>query len=502
VARRLLSIDGPTAAREEGPFVTTTYSMYIGGEWVPAVSGEVLESAEPYSGEVWATFPKGDARDVDVAVSAASALVREGEWARNPKRRARLLNALADRIEAEAERLAAVESRDNGKTLREEVLMNRAAATWYRYAAALAETVTGESPVGNDPDILSLTQREPYGVVGIQTPWNTPSVLLAQTASMALAAGNAIVVKPSELAPCSILELARLVEEIGFPAGAFNVVTGLGPIVGEALCTHPRVAKLVLTGGSEAGRMVAAQAAARLVPTMMELGGKSANIVFDDVDLDEVAPVLVTGFTAAGGQSCVAGTRLLVHRSIHDQLLNRMAELVSGLTLGDPSDPATDLGPMATAAQVERVRSYVELGRSEGARIVVGGPSPEYHGTRFFPPTIFADVKPDMTIAREEIFGPVLAVLPFDSEVEAVDLANDTEFGLAAGVWTNDLDRAHRVARAIEAGTVWVNHYRRGDVAFPFGGYGASGYGRVNGMEGYREMTRVKSIQILLRPQR
>ncbi|WP_433502989.1 aldehyde dehydrogenase family protein [Pseudonocardia halophobica] len=482
--------------------MTTTYGMYIGGEWVPAASGETLESVEPYTGEVWATFPKGDARDVDAAVSAAYTVHKDGTWARDPKVRARLLNALADRIEAESEKLAAVESRDNGKTIREELGANKGAATWYRYAAALAETVNGESPVGNDPNVLSLTQREPYGVIGIQTPWNTPSVLLAQTASMALAGGNAIVVKPSELAPCSILELGKLVEEVGFPAGVFNIVTGLGPVVGEALGTHPRVAKLALTGGPEAGRLVASQAAARLVPTMMELGGKSANIVFADVDLDEVAPELVLGFTGAGGQSCVAGTRVLVHRSLHDELLERMTALVEDLTLGDPSDMATDMGPMATPSQVERVRDYVARGEAEGARVVVGGPKAEYEGTLFFPPTIFGDVKPDMTIAREEIFGPVLAVLPFDTEAEAVDIANDTEYGLAAGVWTNDLDRAHRVSRALEAGTVWVNQYRRGDVAFPFGGYGASGYGRVNGMDGYREMTRVKSIQIRLRPER
>jgi acyl-CoA reductase-like NAD-dependent aldehyde dehydrogenase len=482
--------------------VTTTYSMYIGGAWVPAASGETLESVEPYSGRVWATFPKGDGRDVDAAVSAAHAVVRDGGWARDPKRRARLLHALADRLEREAERLAAVESRDNGKTLREEIGANKGAATWYRYAAALAETASGESPVGNDPDVLSLTQREPYGVVGIQTPWNTPSVLLAQTASMALAAGNAIVVKPSELAPCSILELARVVDEVGFPPGVVNIVTGLGAVVGEALCTHPKVAKLILTGGPEAGRKVAAQAAVRLVPTMMELGGKSANLVFDDVDLDEVARELVGGFTAAGGQSCVAGTRALIHRSVHDALVERMAELVTALKLGDPADPATDMGPMCTSGQVEQVRGYVERGEREGARLVVGGASADYEGTLFFSPTIFADVKPDMTIAREEIFGPVLAVLPFDTEDEAVDLANDTEYGLAAGIWTNDLDRAHRVARAVQAGTVWVNQYRRGDAAFPFGGYGASGYGRVNGMDGYREMTRVKSIQIRLRARR
>lgn len=487
--------------RSEGLGMTTEYQMYINGAWVPAASGEVLETTNPYTGAVFATFPKGSRQDVDVAVQAAHRASQDRGWSQNPKARAHALARLADLVEANYEHLASVESQDNGKTIREELGANRGAANWYRYAAALAETVSGETPRGNDPSILSLTEREPYGVITIQTPWNTPSILLAQMASMALAAGNAIVVKPSELAPSSTLELMKLVDQAGFPPGIVNVVTGLGPEVGEALCVHPLVAKMTLTGGPDAGRIVAAHAARRLVPVTMELGGKSANVVFPDVDLEEVAIGLVNGFVGAGGQSCVAGTRALIHSSIHDELVALMVEKVKQVKLGDPSDPATEMGPMCTSGQVERVEEYVAIGKQGGATLVVGGRTEKDHGTLFFPPTIFTDVKPDMRIAAEEIFGPVLSVLTFETEDEAIALNNDSDYGLAAGLWTNDLDRAHRVARQLKVGTVWVNHYRRGDVAFPFGGYGASGYGRVNGMDGYREMSRVKSIQILLRDQ-
>ena len=476
-----------------------SYEMFIAGAWTPASDQATLESTEPFSGETWATFPAGTPEDVDRAVRAAHSAWEESGWAQDPKRRARLIHQLADRLDEHAEQLAQIESRDNGKTIREELAMNRATPSWYRYQAALAETVAGASPVGNNPNVLTLTEREPYGVIGIQTPWNTPGVLLAQMAAPALAAGNAIVVKPSEYAPCSVLELARIVDDVGFPPGVINIVTGLGPVVGQALCDHPLVAKLALTGGPEAGRIVAGRAAERLTPVVMELGGKSAHVVFDDVDLDEAADGIVAGFVGAGGQSCVAGTRAVVHRSIHDALVARLVERVKRVRLGDPADPETDMGPMCTADQVARVQGYVDAGLAEGATLTFGGRSPQHDGTLFFPPTIFTDVRSDMSIAQQEIFGPVLSVLPFDTDDDAVTIANGTAYGLAAGIWTNHLDRAHRIARRLRAGTVWVNHYRRGDAAFPFGGYGLSGYGRVNGIEGYREMTRTKSIQILLR---
>jgi acyl-CoA reductase-like NAD-dependent aldehyde dehydrogenase len=477
------------------------YRMYIDGAWSAAASGEYLDSVDPYRGQVWARVPRGDRADVDRAVSAAARAFEQTTWPSRAKERARLLHRLADLVEADAEHLAQVESRDNGKTIREERGATASAAGWYRFAAATAETVSGDLPHGNDPDVLALTVREPYGVIGIQTPWNTPSVLLAQVLSMALAAGNTVVVKPSELAPCSTLEFARLVEQAGFPPGVVNVVTGMGEVVGEALCRHPLVAKLALTGGPDAGRRVAHHAAERLVPAMMELGGKSANLVFADADIGATAEALVTAFVGAGGQSCVAGSRVLAHRSVYDELVGQMSIYVAKVRLGDPQDPTTDMGPMCTREQVERVERLVAAGQAEGARLIAGGRVPaDLSGGLFFAPTIFADVTPDMTIAQEEIFGPVTCVIPFNTEAEAITVNNGTAYGLAAGIWTNDLDRAHRVARQLRAGTVWINHYRRGDAAFPFGGYGQSGYGRVNGIDGYREMSRVKSIQLLLRP--
>ena len=476
------------------------YQMYIDGALVDAKSGQTLETVNPFTGEAWATFPEGAQEDLDLAVAAAKRASEDRSWSHNPARRATLINKLADALEEKADFLASIESRDNGKTIREETGMNRAVPRWYRLAAATADTELGEIPSGADPNVVALTTREPWGVVGIQTPWNTPGVLLAQMASMALAAGNTVVIKPSEVAPASILELAKIVHEVGFPAGVFNVVTGLGPVVGAAMASHPDVDKLTMTGSPAAGRIVAGEGAKRLVPAVMELGGKSANLVFADADLEAAANGIYHGFMGAGGQSCVAGTRAIVHRSVYDQLVERIVELVGTTVIGDPSDPATDMGPLPMQLQVDRIQEYVEAGVAEGARLAGGGRTAEHDGTLFFPPVVFADVDPSMSIAREEIFGPVLSVIPFDTEDEAVRINNDSVFGLAAGVWTQNLDQAHRVSRRIKAGTVWVNHYRRGDAAFPFGGFGESGYGRVNGREGYREMSRTKSVQILLTP--
>jgi acyl-CoA reductase-like NAD-dependent aldehyde dehydrogenase len=475
-----------------------TYDHFIDGAWTAPAGGGYLQTTNPYSGQVNARFAEGTSEDVDLAATAAWAAFSTTSWSCRPYERARLLRRLADLIDADAARLAAVESGDNGKTIREELGMYGAVGGYFRYAASLAETLTGDVPSGADPSVLSLTLREPYGVIGVQTPWNTPGILMAQPVAPALAAGNTVVVKPSELAPSSILELAALFAAAGFPPGVFNVVTGLGPVVGAALCAHPRVAKLTFTGSPAAGRLVAAQAAQRLIPVTMELGGKSANIVFPDADLDSAAAAIAAGFIAAGGQSCVAGSRAVVHESIYDEVIGRLAAHVKQVRMGDPAQHDTDMGPVCTETQFSRISNLVKAGLDEGARLITGGrQSADLDGTLFFPPTILADVSNQMTIAQEEVFGPVVCVIPFRDEGHAVEIANDTVFGLAGGVWTRDLDRAHRVARAVRAGTIWVNHYRRGDPAFPFGGYGESGYGRFSGIDGYREMTRVKSIQIL-----
>ncbi|MET7400380.1 aldehyde dehydrogenase [Dactylosporangium sp. NPDC005572] len=475
------------------------YLMFIDGQWRPAASGRFFDSIDPWTQQPWAQVAEGDSEDVATAVNAARWALEETPWTRRPHERAKLLRRLADLIDDNAERLAAVESRDNGKTIREERAMYGAVGGYFRHAASLAETIADESPRGLNPDVVALTRRVPFGVIGIQTPWNTPGVIMAQSAGPALAAGNTIVVKPSEQAPCSTLEIAKLAHQAGFPPGVFNVVTGFGPTVGAALCTNAGVDKLVFTGSPEGGRIVAAHAAQRLVPVTMELGGKAANVVFADADIAKAAQAVAQGFTAAGGQSCQCGSRALIEASVYEEVLHRVVEYVTKLTFGDPSDPATDVGPMCNGAQLQRVEKYVAIGREQGGRVLCGGGPPAgVDHPLFYAPTIFTGVTSDMTICQEEIFGPVLAAMPFETEADAIRIANDTRFGLSAAVWSRDLNRAHRVARSLRAGVVWVNNYRRGDPAFPMGGMGESGYGRVSGTEGYREMTQAQSIQMLL----
>jgi aldehyde dehydrogenase (NAD+) len=447
-----------------------TYEHFCGGAWQPPAKGRYLDSRNPFDGSLNGQFAEGDESDVDSAVAEGRRAFGSAGWA-PPWERARILRRYADLIDESAERIAGIESRDNGKTLTEERQMYRGVGAYFRYAASLAETMTGDVPVAMDPNVLGLTSREPYGVVAIQTPWNTPGMLFAQPAASALAAGNTVVVKPSELAPLSTLELAALTHHAGFPAGVVNIVTGLGPVVGAALSSHPGTDQIVFIGSPAAGRIVAAQAAQHLAPAVLELGGKSANIVFADADLDRAAAGVAAGFTAAAGQSCVAGTRILVEASIEDEFVRRVVAHVEALRLGDPADPATDIGPICDLSQYQRIERYVDSGKAAGAHVVTGGRQPaELAGTLFFPPTVFTRVTPVDKVVREEIFGPVACVLPFTDEAEAVAMANDTEYGLAAGVWTRDLQWAHRVAHDLQAGTVWVNQYRRGDPAFTFGG--------------------------------
>jgi len=471
------------------------YQLYIAGEFRDAEGGKTFRSASPFTGEDWAELAEAQTSDVEAAIASARHAFENSWWRHEPQRRAQTMRKFADLLEANKEHLGKIGSRDNGKLVREMTGMATILPGFFRYFSEISDHIFGKVIRGTDPNVFSYTLREPYGVVAFQTPWNSPLVIFAQGGAPALAAGNTIVLKPSEFASCSTAEMAKLAHEAGFPPGVINVVTGMGPVVGAALCSSPDIDKIAFTGSPQAGRIVGEQAARTLTPTVMELGGKSANMVFEDADLDKAVAGVFAGFTASSGQSCVCGSRALVQDSIYDEVVAKLAAMAGSLKLGDPSDPATDVGPFCTAPQLDKVAGLVATAKAEGARLVIGGDKPGGGGW-FFQPTIFADVDENMTIAQEEVFGPVLSVIRFKDEADAIRIANNSVYGLAAGIWSKDLGRAHRVAAAVKAGTVWINQYRKGDAAFPFGGRGESGFGRQSGQDAIYEFTTIKSVQI------
>jgi aldehyde dehydrogenase (NAD+) len=479
------------------------YRNYIAGEYVASSGPNTLPVLNPASGETWATIPDSSPADVDAAVAAARAAL-DGPWgALSPGKRARLLHALADAIEARGEELARVEVLDNGKLLREMSAQLKAIPGWYRYFAGLADKIHGETIPMERASLFNYTVREPVGVIACITPWNSPLFLLALKAAPALAAGNTLVIKPSEHASASTLELTACFEQAGFPPGVINVVTGNGAVAGDALVRHPGVDRVSFTGSGTAGARVAAAAVGHFADVGLELGGKSANIVFGDADLAAAVPGLLSGIFAAAGQTCVAGSRALVHRSVYDEMLRRLLERTRTIRIGDPNAPETEMGPVANEPQYRKIQEMVEIARAEGAEFAYGGARAsdgELAAGLYFEPTILTGVKPQMRIAQEEVFGPVLALIPFDTDAEAIEIANATAFGLAAGIWTNNLGRAHRVARALKAGTVWVNTYRALAPSMPFGGYKTSGIGRENGLDAVRDCTQVKSVWIETEP--
>ncbi|MBK4348820.1 aldehyde dehydrogenase family protein [Lacisediminihabitans changchengi] len=470
--------------------------LFIDGEERPGAERRRFSRIDPYSGESWYDVADASADDVDAAVASAHRAQASVWGSMSAYERSLILLRIADAVEKDADVFGLLDTLDNGKLFRETRSQAVGVAHSLRYAAGGAEKVEGVTAPASDNQTLAMSIRVPYGVIGMIVPWNSPLPLLIDGAAPALAAGNTVVVKTSEDAPASILRFAHLALANGLPPGVLNVVSGTGPQAGEALVRHPGISKIVFTGGSAVGRRVASAAADRLIPVLLELGGKSAQIVMPDADINRVIPGLVSGVFAAAGQSCVAGGRALVQRSIYAEVVERMSEAAESLMLGDPMMVETQMGPLGSRRQTESALRHVHSALDGGARLVSGGQtrSTGLGQGQFFTPAVFADVDPANTLFQEEVFGPVLGLTPFDTLDEAIALANDSRYGLASGIWTTDIDTALRAATRIDAGTVWVNTYRAPEMTLSAGGTKESGYGRIGGSRQLYEFTREKSV--------
>lgn len=476
------------------------YNLYIDGQQCASNSGQWFTSENPFTGQPWAEIARGDAVDVDKAVHAAHQAFTQGTWpALSASARGMLLHRLGDRIAEEAYRLAEIEVRDNGKLFSEMHAQLKYVPQWFYYYGGLADKLQGSVIPLDKKGYFNFTRHEPLGVVAIITPWNSPLMLLAWKLAPALAAGCTVVIKPSEFTSASTLALVDLLGEVGFPPGVVNVVTGFGNEVGSPLVGHPLVRKITFTGSDATGRHISAQAAREFKHVSLELGGKSPNIIFDDANMDNAVNGAVSGIFAATGQTCIAGSRLLVQESVHDEVMERVLALARTAKMGDPMDADTQVGPITTRPQYEKVLSYIGIALEDGAKLVLGGRAaerPECGNGWFVEPTIFTGVHNRMRIAQEEVFGPVLSVIRFKDEEEAIAIANDVRFGLGAGIWTGDIGRAFRMAERIQSGTVWVNTYRAVSYMSPFGGYKDSGIGRENGVDAVNEYLQTKSVWI------
>lgn len=478
--------------------MSTQYELFINGRFVSESGQERFPAINPYSREEWASIPQASDAQVAEAVGAARDCF-ENVWSKvSGLERARLMNRLADLLAADADRMGLLESTDNGKVVRETRTQMLFAARQYRFFAGYADKLWGKVIPLDQRDVFDYAVREPIGVAVLITAWNSPMGLLSNKLGPALAAGNCVVIKPSEHASATTLEFAKFVEQAGFPPGVVNVVTG-DARVGKALLTSGRIDRISFTGSPAVGREIAANAGRLLVPSTLELGGKSPNMIFADADLKKAIVGALAGIFAATGQTCIAGSRLLVQRPVYDEVVSTLVERAQKIRLGDPTDKATEMGTAANEPQFNRILGSIDGAKKEGAELMTGGQAasgPNLGKGFFIEPTIFANVKNEMTIAQEEVFGPVLSIIPFDDEEEAIAIGNDTKYGLAAGVWTTDLSRAMRVTRGIRAGTVWVNTYRAVAVQAPFGGFKDSGFGRERGEVALDEFTNTKNVMI------
>jgi len=473
------------------------YQMYIDGDWVDAENGATFESLNPSTAKPWALMPAASEADVDRAVRAADRALREGDWAEmSATARGKMLFRLADLLAGHAEELGSVETLDSGKLAKETQSQALYIADYYRYYGGLADKIEGATLPIDKPGMHVYTRREPIGVVAAIVPWNAQMFLTATKLGPALAAGNTVVLKASEGGPAPMLEFARLIEQAGFPKGVVNIITGFGEPCGRALTSHPLVARIAFTGGPEAAKHVVRNSAENFAHVTLELGGKSPIMVFEDADLESAVNGIIAGNFGASGQSCVAGSRVLLQASIHDQVVEQLIERARHIRIGDPLDTGTQMGPLATEAQVHHIEAAVAETIANGGKLVHGGKRPADLVGWYYEPTIMVCSNPEMPTVQDEMFGPVMSILKFEDEAEALRLANDTSYGLGAGVFTRDIARAMRVSEGVHSGIVWVNTYRVISPIAPFGGFKRSGYGRESGMQAIEDYTRTKSVWI------